>query len=538
MKMTKAMVLSAAFALASAPSYCAQISGTDFENKSAGSVIGAGVEDITGQGIYWLGGDTDSESVVAENSDTYSAACGQPDAFANSAQTKYLSVNTTARLRRMVNPATIDVNLEETVTPYYLGADGVSYDYEIDGNHLYIDTLVKFSVSDVAPTAQAGDKLVLWLNTDNKLCILSRAYTSTSEEDLIIDATDESVVTTTVVTDGTYSPDQWYRLTVKAQCDPLDLTALELLVWVDGQPVTYQDSDYQAFSRQMLNLLEEQAVAWETDISETKALMQQKRLFLAIDEDTGRTISEVSFEGVGALDDISFTADDPAFLTGSTTLAFTLALGEGVTAVEYAVNGGTAVSVSATATISNLSANDQIAVTGVTPDAWYSTTPTLSVSGGATLDGSTFTVTADGATGTVASTYVAPSAVIGEALPGVTTAQLKSWADGNSLSYSDILAADSALVANAYLMNSSSLATAPGLKITSIEKTADGVSLTLAKTAGSAESPLDSADLNGTVYYWATDTLGDWGEPQSVSVTEGTTSITTTKKFFKFKVDL
>ena len=535
MKMTKAMVLSAAFALASAPSYCAQISGTDFENKSAGAVIGAGVEDITGQGIYWLGGDTDSESVVAENTNTYSAACGQPDAFANSAQTKYLSVNTTARLRRMVNPATIDVNLEETVTPYSLG---LGDDEEpVDGDHLYIDTLVKFSVSDVAPTAQTGDKLVLWLNTDNKLCILSRAYTSTSEDDPTIDPTDESVVTSTVVTDGTYSPDQWYRLTVKAQCDPLDLTALELLVWVDGQPVTYQDSDYQAFSRQVFNLLEAYAVDDGVDISETKSLMQQKRLFLAVDAD-GRTISEVSFEGVGALDDISFTADDPAFLTGSTTLAFTLALGEGVTAVEYAVNGGTAVSVSATATISNLSANDQIAVTGVTPDAWYSTTPTLSVSGGATLDGSTFTVTADGATGTVASTYVAPSAVIGEALPGVTTAQLKSWADGNSLSYSDILAADSALVANAYLMNSSSLATAPGLKITSIEKTADGVSLTLAKTAGSAESPLDSADLNGTVYYWATDTLGDWGEPQSVSVTEGTTSITTTKKFFKFKVDL
>ena len=207
-------------------------------------------------------------------------------------------------------------------------------------------------------------------------------------------------------------------------------------------------------------------------------------MFIAAADDGTSEISYLGFEGIGSVDDISFTLDTPAFLNGETTLAFTLALGDGVTAITYTISGteGTQTAVGAI----NVPVNGTVTVTGITAADWYTDTAVLAATEGATASGNAFTVAAAGSTGTVSATPVPVISIVGTDGAALTLNQLKAWAAANNIDYSDIAAASESNVLKAYLMNDDSV-TPSGLKVASIEKVDDESTVGALKEANGLE---------------------------------------------------
>lgn len=514
MKKIAGLAIAAIFAASAV--YADQESGTNFEGLDAGAIIGAGNTDSTSStDSYWLGGDaiTDLKNTVTAYGEEapYAGTVGVPDAYKNEAQNnKYLSVNTVGTLKRTINKVEND-----TSNPYS----------DLATAPLFIDTLVKFTPSEIEPAVGEGDKFVMWMDANSNLVIRAGAYVM-NEQDMY------ALTPTNVTLNGTFTADTWYRLTVKMLPDIYG--PVQMVVYIDGVQQTYASADYIPYDADTWALLE----AAELVTPELATAKTANALFIAAD-DQDQNVSYLGFEGIGSVDDISFTLDTPAFLNGETTLAFTLALGDGVTAITYTISGteGTQTAVGPI----NVPVNGTVTVTGITAADWYTDPAVLAATEGATASGSAFTVAAAGSTGTVSATPVPVISIVGTDGESLTLNQLKAWAAANSIDYSDIAAASQSNVLKAYLMNDDSV-TPSGLKVASIEKVDDGVEFTFVKTNGSSETEIESDDaINGSLYVWQGDTIEEMeaATPTKVEISDaGVVTIETTKKFFKFKVDL
>ena len=526
MKKTIEFILTATAALSVAlAGSAAQISGTDFESMNPEAPVQYNAPDQSTGASYWytdaMSSVTNGVLVANDAEGSYSNStdfAGYPNEYANSNHVQYLQLSTAEELKRTINASGVN-----GITPYSMAEEGKGT--------LYVDMLVKFTPSDIAPDSNVADKIVLWMDSASNL-VVRAGYMPKS---LIVMPKEYQL-------NGTFFPDKWYRLTIKSiRQAPYSIF---FVVYVDGVRLSHSDS-----------IEEEPGTLASLTDDAAKDAFNNNALFysLVADSDTDE-ISYVSFTGVGSVDDISFTLDEPVFAGGGETLlSFTLALGEGLSGFEYVVGDGESANASGDV-VTNVAANTVVTIKSITPADWYTNVASLSnATDGVTVDSvnTNFTVTADNATGVVSAVKASVADVVGTTVEGVSVEQLQAWANANGLDYSTIVAADATKTANAFLMNTSDLTADPVLKVASIVKDGNTWKFTFTKAAsasaatdegvtGSSKTGTTPSTLNiyGTIYVYESDDLSNWGAATPVTVTEGTVTITPTKNFFKFKVDV
>lgn len=288
-KLLIAMMSVASLAFISKAETFTGTTGTSFESLEIGAELSVGRDDAgTTAGKKLWSSTAESVGVVTNaNLESYTATCGKP-AIAGETDAKALMVEAESRLVR-----SIDV-VENT---------GASISFDI-GSGIYFDTMVQFTATETAPTPTAGDKLVVWL------------YGSGDENDafgigtnLVVTAgylTDAvSVVPTNyvVTTASAVEPNSWHRLTIKSIADVGNDDFAGFVVFIDGVAVT-SAADRGA----------EESIFATGDLNDAaKVWAGKNQLFpsLVISGNDKATLTSVSLEGTGMIDDISFTSEVP-----------------------------------------------------------------------------------------------------------------------------------------------------------------------------------------------------------------------------------
>ena len=242
----------------------------------------------------------------------------------------------------------------------------------VDADTSYVvDTLVKFTATDEAPTVADGDKFILWLKStegsDNTTTYSLMATCGT------IDAfggipNDESgnPITATVALNAAVTAETWARISVKTIATGNGGGVLGFVVYVDGAAVAVSDGDAYA------ELFADDVADYN---AEAKAYRTDKKLLPCLvggDANNGQTLTSVGFEGTGAIDDllIAKTGDGaPSFTDWSApvvsyTVSFTaVGLADGTT---WSMED---VTVTSGGTVAEQTAPD---VTGYKLVGWYS----------------------------------------------------------------------------------------------------------------------------------------------------------------------
>ena len=184
-------------------------------------------------------------------------------------------------------------------------------------NAVYFDSLVQFTVNeDEAPTIQTGDKLAVWLQGgETTNLVITAGYLG------VVDGAESYVNSTNYVVDAGKDivPGVWYRLTIEAI--PLIPNAssgngyLGFRVRIDGQEVSTTQGKFTAdeiantFGAFVGVYIAGADASAGTDFS-GEAL---QKLFPSLVQGITHcdTLSCVAFEGTGAVDDLTFTPNDP-----------------------------------------------------------------------------------------------------------------------------------------------------------------------------------------------------------------------------------
>ena len=319
------------FALAGAASFAAlaadptpgasDISIVGFENYTADrTVIGYGDDGASGNSLWTATGD-DASLVKAYGGDNAAAPnIKEPAPFDGAAEnTKYLALDTNgSELQRAVG-ATV-------------AATGT-----------YIDTLVQFTPSESAPTSTDldGAKLAIWLGVDSE-----NNTTNLMVQACYWDFADAPVGTSQAfaLTGKTIEPGTWYRLTVKAIDNIMNvdsgmsIPAFQILV--DGTEMTLASGP---LSSGFLEILDQSSMYGSADI---QAAIAANKLVPSIQAEAGQygaavTLTSVGFKGTGALDDFVVTTAVPDFTPAA--IDFTLTWPAGLTA-SYQIGDGAPVS--------------------------------------------------------------------------------------------------------------------------------------------------------------------------------------------------
>lgn len=171
---------------------------------------------------------------------------------------------------------------------------------------LYFDSLVQFTVNeDEAPTIQTGDKLAVWLKGGETTNLVITAGSLDDAGGL----TETNYVISTSV--ASIEPGTWHRLTIEA----FNPTANDgygyvcFRVFIDGNVVSSEEGPG-AFA---------DFIALDSDGSEPTATASgyatARTLFPSLakygNDGNSGSISCVAFEGTGAVDDLTFTPNDP-----------------------------------------------------------------------------------------------------------------------------------------------------------------------------------------------------------------------------------
>ncbi len=299
-----------------------KMTGTNFEGKQNGGGFFAtteteslGIEnpDNPGsylQGFYWFASTNSAERGAQlgtyTNSQEYGSYNGPRPAIAAQANTtnSCLLVDTEGeRLFRAIEGRDNYDNDDSTFTQF-----------SVD-NAIYFDSLVQFTVNeDEAPTIQTGDKLAVWLSGEG------------GTTNLVITAgfvDDVGVVTPTNYVIGRSSveidPSTWYRLTIEAI--PLIEGAntaygyLGFRVRIDGVLVTTDDTKTVGSAEDCISYMivdaEHSAVAAVTKDANAMKLVFPSLVAGGLGTDNCDTLSCVAFEGTGAVDDLTFTNENP-----------------------------------------------------------------------------------------------------------------------------------------------------------------------------------------------------------------------------------
>ncbi len=355
---------------------------------------------------------------------------------------------------------------------------------------IYIDTMVQFTPTEDGSEPDVGEdaKLALWLNvaTDDA----GNATTNLCVRGAQIDQDGVSTPTTfTIVNKADIVPGKWYRLTVEAiaAIDPddeigLGVSASGFIVMLDGEVLV---ADKCTFDDTV-------EISDDADYSDLVKKVVGNKVFANIKGDDDSTLTAVGFKGSGAIDEFLVTDAAPTFDAVITTVDFTLAWGEGVSAVKYTIEGASEQDAVNGQAI-KVDAGKKVTV-AATPADWY---VIASGTGDVTVDGNQ-TVTVE------ATLAESPSALEISADPNIKTADLKAWADGKATI--DQLKA-SAFVTESFLLNTASLLTAaPTLKIENVEVTDDGKMNIVVSATGDGQT-VDMEKINGQLKIMSGDTL-------------------------------
>lgn len=168
---------------------------------------------------------------------------------------------------------------------------------------IYFDSLVQFTVNeDEAPTIKTGDKLAVWLKGGETTNLVVTAGWLDNQGGL----TPTNYVISTSI--ASIEPGTWHRLTIEmfkissaASAQPLGFR-----VFIDGAVVSSEEGPGDVAS--YLELAE------ATMAEGISAYVSAKTLFPSLVDGSGsnaNTLSCVAFEGTGAVDDLTFTPNDP-----------------------------------------------------------------------------------------------------------------------------------------------------------------------------------------------------------------------------------
>ena len=346
---------------------------------------------------------------------------------------------------------------------------------------VYVDTLMKFTPSEDDPeVTDPNIKLALFVNVNSNLVLRHKYYVGGSGY----------LPTNSVFTDlGVIDPEKWYRLTIKMQYHT-DYSAMQCWLWLDGVSLTHYNGEV------------------------SESVPHDGPIFYTLKE-TDMTLSQVSFQGTGYVDDLVVARDITPF-GGQAALTLTLAFNDDlldVTADGTPVAANAEVVSGATLVIN---AVDWYQIDSVTGDGI-----TFSGGTGAMTNTTTGTIEADveGRTATIAaSQYSGGSVPTGLAAPydTVPADKLAAWAVESGLSEQDV-ALNAADYLDNYLLNIDESISAQ-LEITSVVLDSENEIATI--TVGATDPAVDFTDLNGTLVVTTTEDLAvAFGNPQTFTIT-------------------
>lgn len=368
---------------------------------------------------------------------------------------------------------------------------------------LYVDTMIQFTASeDFTSTGLTGAKLALWVNKN------------TTEQfaagDLIVYAQVVNMQTYETET-GNYviansiDPEKWYRLTIEMKA----LYGMSMFcVRLDGVLLTNPDA---------IDIEDGNGNCW----------------FYVLGDAGTYSVSEVAFQGTGAIDNLVVSDYEPSFAASAGAL-ITLTWGAGDGIASVMLGGETP---AALATGDTVGVGDTVTITTADWHGYYATNLTdWATAAAAYGTPGTITVTPEGATENIktvtftiasvtqAGTVALPAAGLygtGTITAGTETvdaAKAAAWATAQN-----VTEAGFASVYSQYLLNIDATATDPALVISAIEKTSNGLKITVKKAYTAAndsdETIADLGTVNGTVYYRAADTLADLATAQDTAAT-------------------
>ena len=256
------MLLSVGALFAASAATLSTTSGTTFAGLTAGDAFSASGAAAEGGKYYWYSADAQSGTNMSLAANYYGGACGRPNQFAEAETSIALAVDAENILYRAAEGSASAFS-----SPSFMQVD-------LGDGGLYIDTLIKFEqCRDEADIADDAGKLAVWLNSASNLVITAGKYSGEnfSTNDYEISNLDTDACN--------LNPDTWYRLTVKAK-----ITNGKMLftVYIDGKQAR----------------------------STTGGLTEEFPSLVP----TATQLSALAFQGVGAVDDISFTEELPNFL--------------------------------------------------------------------------------------------------------------------------------------------------------------------------------------------------------------------------------
>lgn len=298
------------FSLAAATSallFADPINATSFEDLAAGTTGLAGKTDSGVQAdaenpSYFLFDGAKDSSTVADHAQGVSFE-KRPDYFASATLNRFLSVDTgDGRLYRSVNAVASNED-----------GSALGEVKAVPDAGLYIDTLVQFTPSEVAPAYQEGkDRLNVWMgivpntetpdddtDTVSKLCVRAGSFTLTDGN---LDLAAAKVYTSDIKLDTT----KWYRLTIKAVknvfTDSTKGSFAAFKIYIDDTLVVFNES---------VGSSEAIAKVGELESAAASALEEKSLLPSMIKTST---VQAVALQGTGSVDDLVVTTDKPAFL--------------------------------------------------------------------------------------------------------------------------------------------------------------------------------------------------------------------------------
>ena len=189
----------------------------------------------------------------------------------------------------------------------------------VDADNSYVvDTLVKFTATDEAPTVDTanGDKFILWLqSTENDS---GTTYSLMATCGTIDEAGSVSSTSANIALNASVTADQWARVsvkTIKFYNDDDAMGTLGFVVYVDGVAVSASATDYAA----LFNSTPDP----DTEMTAQGADYYSKQMvfpcLISGEATTGTplALTSVGFEGTGAIDDLMIVAssdeDAPTF---------------------------------------------------------------------------------------------------------------------------------------------------------------------------------------------------------------------------------
>jgi len=360
---------------------------------------------------------------------------------------------------------------------------------------VYVDTLIKFTPSEDDPeiTADGFNKLAVFVNASSNLVVCHKY------RDMGVEA---FMPTNSVFTQlGEINPEQWHRLTImlaynKTADTTFYVPAFE--IYFDGIKLTHpngaQNSNPGVYTDGSWFFALSAGAYYGGDI----------------------TLSEVSFQGTGYVDDLVVTQIAPHFAEPA-GIPLTLVFNDDW--LNVMANGASVVSngTVTSGTTLTITAEDWYQITSVggtgitwegTDPEWDGTTPL-----GEKITSASGTITASGAdlTATIgAGLYYTGEMPTGHNYQGQDAAKVTAWAIANNLSMADLNATGADAYVDNYLLNVGTNATAQ-IEIASIVYTpaagADPATATITVKAVNAADGVNFNRLNGTLAVQTTSDL-------------------------------